>query len=499
MSFLDNAIGNMGHALAKTATDSIAQSTGVDAGGTLGYLFGNNQEQGGVDMAALGVAIAEKFAGQQQQLTLLQAELYQQGQALISLGNQITGIANALTKITGMIQNLQQMLIKIGQEQLYQEWQAVDNQMTVYIAAIDTAFSTYGNYISTYKTTPTIEVKGLITDILNVNVGPKVGLRAIHDFMMGGGQQRGSLQLWSNMVAPLVRRGVLDYRLAVQQYFAYYQKLTYAQLRAANLLMEAYNFHKDGHNAKNAWEQYKTQLLAQENEFITWLTPLIYGGVQGGVFAPDGSTFKATNYTAYDAAMQLNPGVQYVRGDGDVDDAFYAPSDIYTSAEQLLASLAVTSPTDRRIVVHMLYPKGAGINTLLDGLKLTLSPVQASKTIHSISASRLGSPYAFPTPEDYDPRFPDQNIYTGSGFYLKRYVFSSTEGGELKDGQYTLTDLNGHDGLVPIQTYLSSERGGGATPFQRHSVVSHPLRVNAANPFDFMNFAAYTVPSLLPG
>jgi hypothetical protein len=198
--------------------------------------------------------------------------------------------------------------------------------------------------------------------------------------------------------------------------------------------------------------------------------------------------------------MQLNPGVQHVRGDADVDDAFYAPSSVFSSAEQLLATLSVTGPTDRRIVVHMLYPKGVGINTLLDGLKLTLSPFHSSETIRPVSDTRLGSPFAYPVvPDDYNTNFPDQNIYTGSGFYLKRYVYSSTGTDRLTDGQYTLTNLNGHDGLLPIKTYLTSERRTQAAPFQRHSVVSHTLEVNAANPFDFMNFAAYTLPTLLPG
>lgn len=500
MGFLDAAIGSIGQDLAKTAVDSLSQSTGVNVGGTLAYLFGNDQPKGGANMDALGTAVAAKFANDQKQLTLLQAGLFQQSQALAAMGSQLTGIANALTRITGMIQNVQQMLKEIGQEQLFQEWQAVDDKMTDYIAAINSAFATYGNYTTGYKTTPPTLVNGLIGNILDVNGGPIVGLRAIHDFMMGGGQERGALQLWSSMVTPLVQSGSVDYRLAVEEYFQYYQKLTYAQLKATNLLMEAYNFHGDHNNAKVTWDQYKGQILDQEDAFISGLVPLVFAGEQGGVFVPPGGTQERVNFTAYDAATQLNPGVQFVRGNSaNKGDAYYTPSSIFTAAEQLLANLYVTDSADRRIVVHMLYPNGSGINTLLDGLKLTLSRTGSSTTVGSTSDSRLGGPFPFPTLDDYSPWFPDQNVYSGDGFYLKRYVFTGADGAGIKDGQYTVTDLNGHDGLVPLQTYLSGERSLPAVPFQQHAIVSYRLQVNHAKPFDFMNFAAYTMPSLLPG
>lgn len=500
MGFLDAAIGSIGQDLAKTAVDSLSQSTGVNVGGTLSYLFGNDQEHGGQNMEELGVAIAEKFAGNEQQLTLLQADMYQQSQALSAIGSQLTGIANALTHITGMIQDIQTLLKEIGQEQLYQEWQAVDVHMTDHIAAIDSAFSTYGNYTSEYKTTPPSEVAQLAQEILNSIHGAKAGRSAINKYLMGGGQARGALQLWSLMVSPLVQSGVLDYRLAVEQYFQYYQKLAYTQLKATNLLMEAYNYAGDHNNAKIAWKDYKAMILAQEDMFITWLVPLIYGGVQGGVFVPPGANSNCINFTAYDAAVQLNPGVQFVRGDAKkVGDAYYTPSSIFSAAEQLLANLYVTSPADRRIAIHMLYPNSLGINTLLDGLKLTLSLTGSSATIGAASANRLGGPFPFPTMDDYSPSYPDQNIYTGDGFYLKRYLFTNSSDGGLHDGQYTLTDLNGHDDLVPLQTYLTQDRGLPAVPFQPHNVVSYPLQVDSAKPFDFMNFAPYTMPSLYPG
>ncbi|HVR98134.1 MAG TPA: hypothetical protein VMW27_16065, partial [Thermoanaerobaculia bacterium] len=397
MGFLDSAITSVGRELAQTAVSALEKSTGVDVGGTLNYLFGNGQETGGANLDALSQAIEQKFAGDLQQLEMLQAEIYQQDQALAALSAQLSGIASALTQITGIIQNIEQLLSGIGQEQLYQSWQNVDNEMTNYLVSIDTNFRIYSNYLSSYGKTPASEVAKLAENILNGNDGPLDGLSAIHSFMMGSGQGRGALQLWSLMVTPLVQQGLLDYRLAVQQYFQYYEKLTYAQLQAASLVMEAYNFNDDPINAKKAWDQYRQQILDQEDTFIQWLVPLVYSGVIGGIFVTGNNPYDSVNYTAYDAAVQLNPRIQYVRGDTDVDAAFYTPSSIFTAAEQLLANLYVTTPSSRRIVVYMLYPNGWGIDTLLNGVELTLSSVSSSTTISSASHNRLGSPFPFPT------------------------------------------------------------------------------------------------------
>ncbi|HVR96158.1 MAG TPA: hypothetical protein VMW27_06065, partial [Thermoanaerobaculia bacterium] len=90
------------------------------------------------------------------------------------------------------------------------------------------------------------------------------------------------------------------------------------------------------------------------------------------------------------------------------------------------------------------------------------------------------------------------NVFSGEGFYLKRYVFADSESGGLTDGQYTMTNLNGQNGLVPLPTYVSSEMGLPDPPFQSVSETNYVMQVNAADPFDFMNFSAYTVPMLAP-
>ena len=300
------------------------------------------------------------------------------------------------------------------------------------------------------------------------------------------------------MVLPLVQQGILDYRLAVQQYFQYYQSIAYAQLQATNLVMEGYNYNNDSTNANKVWDLYKSYLLAQEDVFITWLVPLIYAGQQGGIFVID-SEYTVDNFTTYDSALQLNPALQYVRGNTEAPgEAFYAPSPIFKAAERLLANLYVTEPDARRIVVHMLYPNGGGISPLLDGLDLPLVAEESSETISAVSSNRLGSPFQFPwNNDDYGPDYPDQNIYNGQGFYLKRYVYSDGDGG-LQDDQYKLTNLNGHDGLVAKETYLTLTFELPAAPFQQDNIVNYSMQVTSVDKFDFMNFLAYSTPALYP-
>ncbi|AWG25258.1 hypothetical protein [Flavobacterium kingsejongi] len=493
MSFLDNAISSIGQGLAITAAQSISDSTGVDVGGTLGFLFGGGQKAGGENIGTLEATIQSVFGGGGSSpdatvLAQLSSTLSQQQQAIANLGVQITGIANALSHLEGEIAGIESMLTKISQHQLFTDWNTIDIQLTEYIKAIDSCYMEYGMYVSQYATTPVNEVTYLVQAIFDPNTGPLVGMKTINALLMGGGgQSKGALQLWSIMVTPLIQDGTLDYRLAVEQYFQYYQKLAYAELKAANLLMEAYIYNGDKTSADNIWSVYQLQLIQQEDIFINGLIPLVYSGIVGGSAV---GQYKGKNFTFFGAAMELNPGVQQVVGDSDPGNAFYAPSNIFQLAEQLLANLSVTAATSRRIVVHMLYSSGVGIPTLLSGLQLSLSAGNSGTTITPISDTVLGGPFDFPNGAGGYIIYPDVNFYTGAGFYVKRYVYNETTQSGLADtGTYTLSNLNGHDGLLPIQTYASQ-----ITPFQENSVIAYNLEVNPVSKFDFMNFMAYSVP-----
>jgi hypothetical protein len=494
MSFFDDAISTLGRGLAQSAVGTLSDETGFDVGGTLNALFGNGQPTGGADLTALQSALQGDWGGSSAQLQMLTGSINQQTQMIAQLGTQLTGIANAVKLINDEIAGLQQLLQKINQEQLYEEWQAADDLTTQYLAAIQSSYFAYGSFTSAYAKTPTDAVNRLANDILDTNDGPGVGLNALSQLILDNNQKRGLLQLWSNMVTPLVAGGLLDYRDAVNQYMAYYQTLAYAQLQATNLVMEAYNLLGPADQAKAIWKQYRAALLAQENTFITWLVPLVAAGVPAQV--NQGSTYN--NFSGVDAAAQLNPGVQHLPGAAVPGNAYFAPSAVFKAAENLLATLYVTAPADRRIVVHMVYVSEPGISTLLAGVALTLTQ-SGLPPVPATSSAVLGAPFPLAAG---GTQLPDFN-FQFNDFYIKRFVFSADDPNQtLADGQYTLADLNGVNGLVPMATYLSDPNAGGSNPeppFMNQNVLAYPLSIDGTTPFDFMNFMAYMVPVLFPG
>jgi len=498
MSFLDDAISTVGRGLAQTAAKTLSDATGFDVGGTLNVLFGNDQKMGGQDLTALEQNLPNSWTGAPAQLQMLQSGLEQQTQLVSDLGTSLSALAVAVDAITGQIGDIESMLDKIGQGQLYQEWQAIDSSITPYLASVQTSFTTYGEYIADFAETESTLVIALTDNIINTNDGPRVALTAISKYIIDDGQARGVLQLWSTMVAALVAADALDYRDATDQYFAYYQKLAYAQLQATNLLMEAYNFLGDGAQAKKVWNQYRAYLLAQEDTFVTWLVPLVTAGVAADYSVPtDGTSFS---FSCLDASMQLNPGLQRVpKGRVSKDTAsngYYAPSPLFQRAEALLATLYVTEPADRRIVVHMLYDCVEEISSLLSGVNLTLSSSDAATEVAARRSSRLGAPFPYPYKPLQVHAPPDPNLIT-SGFFMKRYVFSAgASSAALADNTYSITNINGQDGLLPMETYLSEQNPNPA--FMNQNVLSQQVSVDGAKPFDFMNFMAYMVPVSFP-
>lgn len=493
MSFLDDAISNIGRGLAQSAVQAASDATGMDVGGTLNFLF-NGQTTGGEQLATLQSSLQSDWSGTPEQLTALQNGLAQQSQTLSDIGTQLTSVAASVGAISVQIHQISTLLTQINQQQLFQSWQTVDVAMSGYLAAISTSYATYGKYVLAASETDGTLVQDLVVTILDPNVGPAVGITAIHNLIMGNGQAQSVLQLWSAMVAPLVSGGLMDYREAVQQYEAYYKQLAYAQLCGTNLLMEAYNYDAESSStlAAGAYTDYKAALLAQEDMFIRWMVPLVAAGVVGGV------TTNGIPFSSADAAVQLNPGVQTLPGAADPGASFYAASPVFRGAESLLASLSVTDPADRRVVVHMAYLAGTN-GSSLGSLHLTMTSLDGESQVSPVTSTRLGGPYFIPLAPGggfRDRGLPDMNFATvtspQNGFYVKRFVFSDdVSHGGLADTQYSLDNLNGINGLVALQTYLS---GTGDVPFMNDNIPQNVLQVNAAQPFDFMNFLAYCEP-----
>jgi hypothetical protein len=497
MGFFDDAISSIGRGLAETAASSLSDATGLDVGGFLKTVFGGEQEKGGEDLSQTLAELPNQYNGAPDQLQILQNGLNQQLQSIGDMGLQLVAVAETLQSIQGQIQNIESLLDQIHQEQLYSEWQLVDTAMTPYVAAIQTSYSTYGIFLKDYADSESSDVATFCNNVVNMNNGPQVGINTISQYMVDQGQQRGALQLWSNMVVPLVSAGLVDYRDAVSQYTQYYQKLAYAQLTGTNLLMEAWNFLGESDQAKAAWQTYRSLLLSQEDTFIQWLVPLVYAGCAR-------SSGANSDLVQAHAALQLDPCAQRLRGlaSSNPSATYYQPSTVFQNAESVLASLYVTEPSDRRIVVHMLYLNAPELTGLLDGVSLTLSPTGGADPVNATRALVLNSfvpPFGPPSTMEDPNLWVDTPPLNASGFCIKRFTFSASDSDALlADGTYTITNINGTNGLVPIETYISD---GGWVPgnypnpnFMNDAVLGHPISVNAAKPFDFMNFMAYVTP-----
>lgn len=487
VGFLDGAISSIGSSLEQSVTTYANGQIDGAIGGTMGYLFGQDQEMGGQVLDGLAGALADKF-GPGPQLDTLLSDVIQQQKAIAAIGNQLQAVSAAIARITGEIANIQALLQEIRQEQLYQAWASRNDFIKGYVNTIDTTYRQYADYMKHALKTHTKSITKLADDIINPGTGVGNAANGISTYLLSGGNQdKGALQLWSEMVAPLVTARKLDYREAVAEYMDYYSKLAYSQLQATNLLIEAYHFRAESDEAQSLWEAYKALLLRQEDQFIRFLVPLVYAAIPGGRFFDElmNPPRWYGNFTFFDAAMQLHPGGQTIEGDADRGSGFYQPSSVFLQAEKLLANLYVTDPEQRRIVVHLVYMDGedGAISNRINGVQLTLDP----GPIAAQHKAQLG-PFDLSSDLRNEDSVPDQNMcwsgYTGNSFYVNRLVFTiGADGIPLGDGSYGVTDLNA--ALPPIDSY------GGKVPFQEAKVLRYPLRVSTATPFDFMNFGGY--------
>lgn len=483
MGFFDDAIGSLGKSLATSATSYLSETTGFDVGGTMAYLFGGDQTQKGETLAGLTANISTEFNGNTDALALLQNDLNSQTAQIGLIGDQLTAMSTAIQDIEGEIKGIDALLNKIGQEQLYLSWQAQDNQIKNYIIKIDSAFQLYAQYVAVEAEKS--DVDDLAKSILDPNSGELDAANAINGFMLTDQQNKGALQLWAEMTCPLIEAGLLDYRQAVDQYFAYYTKLTWAQLRATNLLMEAYHYHgsDDDVLAQQAWTKYQSLILSQETEFIGNLISLVRSGIVG-------SSAHYYQQTAYQAVSQFHPDYTPLFDQNqNYLSTYYEPASVLMRGEAFLARLAVTDTDDRRMVVHMTYQGGA-YQTAIDSAVITLS--LASETSGGIVTPDSDTAVYGPLPSPYVPGLnPDNSsldpvwIYPNENFYVKRLVYSGSKETPLGDGVYQLTNMNGSGSLVPLQTYY------GTVPFQSAPVLGYKMEIHAAQPFDYMNFSGY--------
>jgi hypothetical protein len=512
MGFFDDALSAMGKSLAQSASGYVQGITGPVVGNMISTLFGGGQATGGTNLAELQKAILGSSLSASD-VSLLNGQLAAQTSEIQNIGNQLTALSSAVAVIQSEVNKMVEVLNGIATRQLFQDWQAVDIQMTIAVNSIKSDYSELAGFIANYTNTEHARVASFMMN-LQTN-GPKDGMNLINAFILGsGGQSQGALQLWSAMVAPLVQKGLIDYREAVDQYTAYYQKLVAAQLLAANILVEVSNYfaiNGDHTGAVSAWNAYKSCVLAQENEFIHWLVPLVYSGIIAyagvpPVYPPVGYTPVGSGFTFYEGAMQLHPGLQALPG----GMGYYAPSSIFEDAEAMLANLSVTDAVDRRIVVHMIFtddthgtfqsPIDANPLTLTHGKTSSILATTLSKFAYTDFPVNNYGYYVTPDSNFFNVNFHNGNIGIQPSVivYLYRHVYSQDASNPtaLPDGQYQLTNMNGK--LPAMSTYVSEDRGLGKASFQEKKVLDYSLRVGPTSQFDFMNFGAYMISLIFP-
>ena len=385
----------------------------------------------------------------------------------------------------------------INQETLYIAWEIKDQPIAQLIATIRSTHQDYGSYIAQSSGANSADVTQFVSGLLGAGNVISSASKVINDAIMAqGGQSKGLLQLWSEMVVPLVANGTIDYREAVSEYVDYYKRLVYAQLQATNLVMEAYNFNfspspmrTPTEQAKQHWETYRGHLLSQEEPFVNSLFPLVVAAVGR---AP--GDFMSWGFTAVSASMELNPLLQSspatAPAEGTTPTAYYAPSQIFREAEQLLANLYVTGPQDRRIVVYMTCIERDKY-ALVNDVTLTLD-----QNIEPAATQKATAPFYY---GGADTNWLDDYPTDTAALYLKKFVFSADANNPtLKDGPHRLTNLNGVNGLGPLPLPGTLQPPPGSSPltvpFMSDHVVGYELTIGPSSAFDFMNFAAYTTP-----
>lgn len=476
MSFLDDSILTIGQGLAKTAINDASKATGLNVGGIMNTLFGNGQANGGAALAGALSDLPSNFKGPNDQLKLLEQGIKNDTALLQQLGSQLASISSALGQISGQIRGIEKLLEDIHQKQLFVSWNDVDSLIDQYRSATRAAYQTYADYMASADTTHADLVAGLVESILHTDAnGPKVAVQFIHDQIVKAGRGESVLQLWSDMVVPLITKGVIDFREGVDQYIEYYQRLAYVQLQATNLLMEAYNYSDDSIQANKAWSHYRSVLLNQENNFIRGLLPLIGAGLTFVHWSFPGK--QSFGYGPNCAAMQINPELQLLPS----GPSYFEPSPMLRRAEEVLAQLYVTEADQRRMVVHMSYSAMEPIQSLVLPIKLSLlaadGTVFAPTSTATVGSFFMGAnnPYI-----DYNLPF---------GVQTTRLVYEGTAD-TLADGSYTIQDINGQDNLVPQRSYASAQ----PVPFLGDGILATQLYIGGVAQFDFTNLVAYSFP-----
>ena len=390
-----------------------------------------------------------------------------QSQEIEQIGQELNVVQQTLnqieTELTKDFSAIQQELKVINQEILYTQWETQDTALQQYITQVTSQYQTYMDYAQAPKTTTQAEIKALVTDIENTNNGASVAIGEMNELLLTNpAGSKGVLQLWTDMTLPLVESGTMHFLKAVQLYIQYYASAGYAQLKAANLLVEAYNQQGNSTEAKNKWKIYRATILEQENEFIACLVQLIAAGISGG-YVESGSSWSSILLNQ--AFVDAFPGTTYPN--------FYQPSPSFEQAEALLAALRGNQNDTGRVVIYMIY------SDLYAQLIIAKLPVLTGVDIEIVDTNNKIIP-ATQIKQSFSSIIKAFSNKQPESYNVTRFVFD-----DIPYGNYVMRDINGGN-LPPIaNSWTASDQ------FQHEQYLEYVMQINSLSPASFMDFTAY--------
>jgi hypothetical protein len=380
-------------------------------------------------------------------------------EALHQIGEQLKQIEYALQQISAEMRqgfaDIKQELSKLHMDNLYLEWQDKDVGVQSAITQIATQYGRYTEYAQNGSTTSKEQVDELVKEILNSNNGAEPSLRQINSLVLSVGMSKGALQLWQEMVSPLVANGVITYGAAISAYLDYYGHILFAQARAAGLLVEAYNKKGDTNNAKTTHTTYRQLLRSQELDFLNNMEPLYFA-----------ATTEGSTWSGRLASIDYFTVSQAITAQGDSASS-YRPTPERAAAEDLLASAYALLPNERRLVVLMVVP-----GYLLELKNAVVSLTPAGETTKSVAPDAVSSTTLQARIEGFDREI-----------LLRRFVYTT----QVSDGTYRIDQ-------AVNEKYPPRAGSAGRTHYFAEDVyTNYTLSVDPGSPSDFMDFAPYAI------
>ncbi len=396
----------------------------------------------------------------------------EQAQAIEKLGMQLTQVADAVAAMDRELKTdmkmIQAELKAIEQEQLYIAWEIRDNDLQNYITQINVQYNRFIEYAGNPQTTSQQEVTNLVEEILNTNNGAAVVMAQINTLLTGSGSNKSVLQLYTEMIAPLIMDGKQSCYSALDGYFNYYVNAAYAQQRALYLLVEAYHQQNNDPVAQEQRISYQNFVKSQEIPFVSSIDMMLRQELKGGIR-------QTSDYRSF--SLDYCKGLQDYSG-----QAFYSghynPTPARAKAERILTNSLCLKSTDNRLVVWMIYPTLSDCyphypQKDFDGLDVLVS-VAGNPSAHGIS----------PDYSDIVAIVADDN--PGYDYYNKQHKFKRMVYQNLPGGSYVLKDMNNTQGLDPVDG--SNQQ---INYFEAPKYLAYQMILNTTVQGNFMDFSVY--------